>query len=199
MTTTKDAGGPMTEDGGERGLSLPDARLVEAHALLAANQIRRGRAEAVLVLTSILGLAGTVIAIVTRRPEVLLPVAPVALGLTSLSFQQYADVNVLARARAELERSVNAAVEAPALLYESYVAGIRKVSPLVVGVRALQLLAHLWTLAVVIAGAVVAAGQSPWIMLAYAGSTIVAAGSCLVSHADMRRAWDVAGAAIGEL
>jgi hypothetical protein len=189
----------MSEDPVERGLTLTDARLVEAQTLLQLNQVRRGRAEAVLALASVLGLAAVVVAIVTRRPEALLPVPPIALGLTSLSFQQYADVNILGRARAELERSVNAAVGAPALLYESYVADIRKTRPLVTGVRALQLLAHLATLAVLIAGAVVAATHGWWIVLAYAGSTVIAAGSCVVSHADMRRAWDVAGEAIGEI
>jgi len=189
----------MSQDRGQQGLSLPDARLAEAQALLEINQVRRARAEAVLAMVFVLGLAAAIVAIVTRRPEALLPVPSVALGLTSLSFQQYADVNVLARARAELERSVNAAVGAPALLYESYVADIRKARPLVAGVRALQLLAYVGTLAIVVAGTVVAAGHGWWIALAYAGSTIVPAGSCLLSHGDMRRAWDVAGAAIGEL
>jgi hypothetical protein len=189
----------MSEAPGEHGLSLADARLAEAQALLEMNQVRRGRAEAVLALISVMGLGAAIVAIVARRPEALLPVAPVALGLTSLSFQQYADVNVLARARAELERSINAAVGAPALLYESYIAEIRKTRPLVTGVRVLQLLAHLGTLAAVVAGAIVATENRWWVVLAYAGSTIVAAGSCLISHADMRRAWDVAGGAIGEL
>lgn len=179
--------------------SLVAARLSEARTLLELNQTRRARAEGVLALIPVLGLIGAIVAIATRRPEVFLPFPPVALGLTSLSFQQYADVNVLARARIELEHAVNGAVGGPALLYESRIAEIRKTRPLVDGVRLLQALAHVGTMAAVIAGTIVVAEHRWWIIATYLGATLVAAGSCWLSHAGMRNAWKVTGDALGEL
>jgi hypothetical protein len=189
----------MSADPGGPDRALVAARLSEARTFLELNQIRRARAEGLLALIPVLGLVGTVVAIATRRPEVLLPIPPVALGLTSLSFQQYADVNVLARARSELERAVNGAVGGPALLYESRIAEIRKTRPLVGGVRLLQALAHLGTTAAVIAGTVIAAEHRWWIIAAYVGATLAAAGSCWISHADMRNAWNVTGDSFGDL
>ena len=189
----------MSADLGGPDRSLIVARLSEARTLLELNQSRRARAEGVLALIPVLSLFGAIVAIATRQPEALLPIPPVALGLTSLSFQQYADVNVLARARIELEHAINNAVGGSALLYESRVAAIRKARPLVGGVRLLQALAHVGTVAAVVAGTIVAAEHRWWIVATYLGATLVAAGSCWLSHADMSNAWDVAGVKLGEL
>ncbi|MEA2494327.1 MAG: hypothetical protein QOJ29_2238 [Thermoleophilaceae bacterium] len=120
--------------------SLHAARIAEAGFLLQVNQMRRARGESTLVLVLVLSLLVAIVAVATRRTDPMLVLPPIALLLTSLSFQQYAEVTVLGAARARLEAMINEALGGEAMLYESYIAGIRKRDPLVGSVRVLQLL-----------------------------------------------------------
>jgi hypothetical protein len=185
--------------GGER--PLPGVRLAEARSLLEANQMRRARAEGTLTLVAVLALLAALVAIAARRAEVLLPLPPIALLLTSLSFQQYVDVTVLGHARAHLEHAVNEVVGGTGLVYETRIADVRHGPSLRAGVRLLQVVAHLGTAGGIVTGAVVAVHHGGWVTAAYAVTTIATGASCVVSYRDMRHAGKIAddafGAAIG--
>lgn len=170
------------------------ARQAEAMALFAANQRARLAGWILTVLTVLLVVAAVLGAVIADRDEVLLVVAPATLVLQALSFQLYGDVTVIGAARAALEEAVNEALGAPALVYESYVAPIRKRSPLVASVRMLQAVVAGLALAAVVAGVVVAFDQEAATAVTFLAATLVTAIAAALSYRDMMRSWSVASA-----
>ncbi|HXD56228.1 MAG TPA: hypothetical protein VN618_15840 [Solirubrobacteraceae bacterium] len=180
-------------------MDFANALVEESAALLAVNQRRRSHAEATLALVAVLSLVVSATAIALRDAAVFLPLPVIALLLTSLSFQQYADVSVIGAARRRMERSVNQLGEQAVLVYESEVAGIRKQAPLVLSVRVLQTLIWAGLVGAIGAGAFIAAEQPTWALAVYLGVTAVAAISATLSFIAMRRADHTAERALGDI
>lgn len=174
-------------------------RAEEAAALLDVNQRRRSDAETTLALVAVLALVVCAAAIALKDAAVFLPLPPIALLLTSLSFQQYADVSVIGAARRRLERSVNTHTDEAALMYETEVAGIRKQPPLVLSVRVMQGLTWAGLIGGIVAGTVIAAGESWWALVLYAVLTLSASTSTVLSCIAMHRAGPAADQALGNI
>jgi hypothetical protein len=98
----------------------------EAIALFNANQARRNAADRALALAvAILTLAGSAAA-VSKTIEVLLPIPAVLALLFTYQLHVYADITAMGAARLRLEKAVNANLDGQALVYESWVAPVRK-------------------------------------------------------------------------
>ena len=123
-------------------------RREEAIAFFHVNQTGRNAVERVVALFfSVAAIAGSV-GVAAGTPDVLLPLPALLFLLLSYMFQQYADLTVLGCTRRRLEDLVNSEIGAKGLVYETAVAQIRQVNPLVRSVRFLQAL-----LGVVVLGA----------------------------------------------
>lgn len=172
--------------------ALAYARQAEAMALLCANQRARLLGWMLTVVTVLLAVGVVVAAVVAQRDELLLLLGPSTLVLQALMFQLYGDVSVLGAARAALEDAVNEALGAPALLYESYVAPIRKHPPLVGSVRVLQAMISTLVGIGVVAGVAVALEQDTTLAAGFIAATIAAAIAASLSYRDMMRSSSVA-------
>jgi hypothetical protein len=129
----------------DSGLTL--ARRDEAIAFFQVNQAGRTAVERVVALFfSVAAIAGSV-GVAAHTPDVVLPLPPLLLLLLSYMFQQYGDLTVIGTARRHLEDLVNQAVEGKGLIYETAVAQVRQVPPLVHSMRLLQSLLGLIVLA----------------------------------------------------
>lgn len=187
----------------------------EARGLFEANLQARGSAQRTTGGLFTLLIATLLVGIGTGLDAVAIPLAPATLIVLSLLFQQYGEVTVLGTARLALEREISSALQdgakasersSPACggsgsanrsvipLYETAVAPIRKRRPLVLSVRALQVLCALVVVATVVAGAVVAAEArySAEVQAGFALFTTVGLISAALSYRDMLRSGRIA-------
>ncbi|HET9593330.1 MAG TPA: hypothetical protein VFP17_10475, partial [Solirubrobacterales bacterium] len=150
-------------------------RREEAIAFFHVNQTGRNAVERVVALFfSVAAIAGSV-GVAAGTPDVLLPLPALLFLLLSYMFQQYADLTVLGCARRRLEDLVNSELEAKGLVYETAVAQIRQVNPLVRSVRLLQGLLGLVVLAALIVATVVAVREhDSLILVGYSCGTLLA-------------------------
>jgi hypothetical protein len=183
-----------------RTVEILATRRAEAIALLEANQ--RGRTRGSLALASgllVIVVAGTV-GIACDTPALAIPVPTVLLLLMSELFQYYADVTVLGAARRRLEELVNAELAAPCLIYESFVADIRKRPPLVRSERVLQTAAPVTVLgSIVVATLVTYTGQPGWVEILFPVATLAGIVTATLSYRAMRQSGPVAAAALSTL
>jgi hypothetical protein len=172
-------------------------RRQEAAALLEINQ--RVRVSAVrTLLASVLVAAGAGIAAIdSHNRSVLVPLPSIVLLLSSLAFQQFAEVSVLGAARSQLESAVNDELEAAGLVYESHVSGIRQRPPLVKSVRILQCVWAAGILILLVAATIAAYDQhAVWVPALYTAFTLATALSCAASYRDMLRSGPTAASAL---
>jgi hypothetical protein len=114
-------------------------------------------------------------------------------------FQQYADLTVLGCARRRLEDLVNAELEAKGLVYETAVAQIRQVSPLVRSVRFLQALLGAVVLGALAVATVIAfRDHSTVVRVAYLSGTLLAILSFAYSYLHMLRTPRITGEKLAE-
>jgi hypothetical protein len=178
---------------------LMEAWKAEAMALFTANQRARGIALQMVVATFVVIAAGAMATILADNGDVMLVIAPVTLGLQSLLFQQYADLNVVGAARGVLERRVNQALGTTALLYETAIAPIRKRPPLVTSVRLLQAATAAAVIATVLFSLAVAYDdQSAALSIGFTVLIAVELLSAGLSYRDMLRSVSVASAALSD-
>jgi hypothetical protein len=169
-------------------LERVQTRREEAMAFFHVNQTGRNAVERIVALFfSVTAIAGSV-GVAAGTPDVLLPLPALLFLLLSYMFQQYSDLTVLGGARLRLEELVNDEIGAKGLIYETAVAQIRQVPPLVNSVRLLQGL-----LGVVVIGATAVAtvvayqDHSPLILVAFLMGTAVAIASAFYSYVHMLR------------
>jgi hypothetical protein len=169
-------------------LERVETRREEAIAFFHVNQTGRNAVERVVALFfSVAAIAGSV-GVAAGTPDVLLPLPALLFLLLSYMFQQYSDLTVLGGARRRLEDLVNEQLGAKALVYETAVAQIRQVPPLVNSVRLLQGLLGVIVLAATAVATVVAFDHhSALIPVAYLFGTAVAITSALYSYLHMLR------------
>lgn len=186
-------------------LERMQTRRDEAIAFFQVNQAGRTAVERVVALFfSVAAIAGSV-GVAAGTPDVVLPLPALLFLLLSYMFQQYSDLTVLGMARRRLEDLVNdqlgakGELGAKALIYETAVAQIRQVKPLVHSVRMLQGL-----LGVVVIGATAVAtivalnDHSALIRVGYVVGTILAMASAGYSFFHMRRSAKVAHEKLAE-
>lgn len=180
-------------------LERVQTRRDEAIAFFQVNQTGRNAVERVVALFfSVAAIAGSV-GVAAGTPDVLLPLPALLFLLLSYMFQQYADLTVLGCARRRLEDFVNADLEAKALIYETAVAQIRQVNPLVRSVRFLQAL-----LGVIVIGALAVAtvvafqDHSTLIRVGFVGGTLLAVLSAAYSYVHMLNTPRIAGEKLAE-
>ncbi len=169
-------------------LELVEARREEAIAFFHVNQTGRSAVERVVALFfSVAAIAGSV-GVAAGTPDVLLPLPALLFLLLSYMFQQYSDLTVLGGARRRLEDLVNEQVGAKGLVYETAVAQIRQVPPLVNSIRLLQgLLGAVVLGATAVATVVAFQDHSDLIRVAFLFGTSVAIASALYSYVHMLR------------
>ncbi len=160
----------------------------EAIAFFQVNQTGRNAVERVVALFfSVAAIAGSV-GVAAGTPDVLLPLPALLFLLLSYMFQQYSDLTVLGGARRRLEDLVNAQLGVKGLIYETAVAQIRQVRPLVRSIRLLQgLLGAVVLGATAVATVVAFHDHSTLVRIAYVSGTILAAISALYSYIHMLR------------
>ena len=161
-------------------------RREEAIAFFHVNQTGRNAVERVVALFFSVAAIAASVGVAAGTPDVLLPLPALLFLLLSYMFQQYSDLTVLGNARRRLEDLVNDELGAKGLVYETAVAQIRQVTPLVRSVRYLQGL-----LGVVVLGATVAASviafrdHDALISVGYVVGTLLAAASAGYSYLHM--------------
>ena len=176
---------------------LVRARCAEAAALQRTNQTGRARASNLLVLSWLVIVTGVLVAVATGTAEVMIAVAPATLLITAAAFQQFADVTVTGAARRRLEALVNDDLGGHALVYETFVAGVRKRPPLVGSVRLLQVVSGAAELAAIVASTVIAFGEPDlWVAGTYSAITAAAGAAAVMSYRDMLRSSEVADRAL---
>lgn len=142
---------------------------------------------------SVAAIAGSV-GVAAGTPDVLLPLPALLFLLLSYMFQQYSDLTVLGGARRRLEDLVNDELGAKGLVYETAVAQIRQVKPLVRSVRYLQgLLGVVVIGATVVASVVAFRDHDALIIVGYVTGTTLAAASATYSYLHMLRTPRIAG------
>jgi hypothetical protein len=146
-------------------------------------------------VTSIVASVG----VAAKTDRVVLPLPALLFLLLSYMFQQYADLTVVGAARRRLEDLVNADLQGKGIVYETAVAEIRQVRPLVLSVRVLQGL-----MGATIGGATVFAcwvlfqGEPALVVIAFAAVTSLAMLSAGLSYRDMLRSYETAQEALAE-
>jgi len=160
----------------------------EAIAFFQVNQNGRNAIERVVALFfSVAAIAGSV-GVAAGTPDVLLPLPALLFLLLSYMFQQYSDLTVLGSARRRLEDLVNDQLGTKGLIYETAVAQIRQVRPLVSSVRYLQgLLGAVVIGATIVASVVAMEDHNLLIGVGYAVGTMLALVSAAYSYAHMLR------------
>lgn len=180
-------------------LERVQARREEAVAFFHVNQTGRNAVERVVALFfSVAAIAGSV-GVAAGTPDVLLPLPALLFLLLSYMFQQYSDLTVLGSARRRLEDLVNDQLGVKGLVYETAVAEIRQVKPLVHSVRLLQALLGAVVIGATSAAAVVAFhDHSTLIRVAYVAGTALAIGSAGYSYLHMLRTPRITGEKLAE-
>src|SRR5258708_7629895 len=117
---------------------LVETRRAEALAFFDVNQRARTAAERVMALIFSVSSIAASVGVAAKTSRVVLPLPSVLFLLLSYMFQQYGDLTVVGATRRRLEDLVNAAIGGKGLVYETAVAQIRQVNPLVRSVRVLQ-------------------------------------------------------------
>jgi hypothetical protein len=166
----------------------------EATAFFQVNQAGRTAVERVVALFfSVAAIAGSV-GVAAGTPDVVLPLPALLFLLLSYMFQQYADLTVLGTARRRLEDLVNdqlgatGELGAKGLVYETAVAQIRQVKPLVHSVRLLQGLLGAVVLGATAMATIVAFNDhSTLVPISYVTGTSLAIVSAGYSFFHMRR------------
>jgi hypothetical protein len=177
---------------------LLNMRRDEAMALFHANQAGRNAAERVAVVIVALASIAAAAGIERGSIDVVIPLPALYALLLSYAFQQYADVTVIGAARRRLEDLVNQRLGATALVYETAVAPIRKVPPLSVSVRVLQVLVGVIVAAVLAVASVAAADETVLVRTAYWIGTLLCFGSAGLSFRAMHQSWDEAVSRLDE-
>jgi hypothetical protein len=169
-------------------LERVQTRREEAIAFFHVNQTGRNAVERVVALFfSVAAIAGSV-GVAAGTPDVLLPLPALLFLLLSYMFQQYSDLTVLGVARRRLEDLVNAQIGQKALIYETAVAQIRQIPPLVNSVRLLQgLLGAIVLGATGVAVVVAFRDHSTLVRVAFVIGTAVAIASAVYSYLHMLR------------
>jgi hypothetical protein len=172
----------------EAATRLLETRRAEAIAFFEVNQAARTAAERVMALIfSVSGIAASV-GIAADTDRVVVPLPAVLLLLLSYMFQQYGDLTVVGTTRRYLEDLVNDELHGEGLVYESAVARIRQVPPLVQSVRMLQT-----AMGLVLAAAtgwaiwIIVEGVPELMVIGFAFATAVALASAALSYRDMLR------------
>lgn len=178
---------------------LIETRREEAIAFFHVNQTGRNAIERVVALFfSVAAIAGSV-GVAAGTPDVLLPLPALLFLLLSYMFQQYSDLTVLGGARRRIEDLVNEQLGAKGLVYETAVAQIRQVPPLVNSVRLLQgLLGAIVLTATAVALVIAFQDHSTWIRVAFLLGTAVAIASALYSYAHMLRTPEICAEKLAE-
>ena len=193
----------MTNAGMEsssRADKLLATRRAEAISLLEANQRGRSRGSGILAIGFLtVATAGTV-GMACHNADLAIPVPTVLLLLFAELCQYYSDVTVIGAARLQLERVVNSELGAPALIYETFVADIRKRAPLVLSERLLQAVGVLVVAASIALGAVVTyEGRPTWVKVLFPLCTGIALGVAGLSYRAMIASGLAAGTALAVL
>jgi hypothetical protein len=180
-------------------LERVQTRREEAIAFFHVNQTGRNAVERVVALFfSVAAIAGSV-GVAAGTPDVLLPLPALLFLLLSYMFQQYSDLTVLGSARRRLEDLVNDQLGVKGLLYETAVAQIRQVKPLVHSVRFLQGLLGLVVLGAMTVATVIAfQDHSTLIRAAYVAGTTIAIASAGYSYVHMVRTPRITGEKLAE-
>lgn len=145
-----------------------------------------------MVLTGVVATT----AAATGDIDVVIPFPALFFLVVSLMCQQYADLTVLGMARRELELRVNREFPAPAMLYETHIAPIRKGWPggkgRYVGLTVLQILAvGLPALGGLAAACAAISNETTWAKIAFGVATAICAASGARSYYEMLKtpAW----------
>lgn len=180
-------------------LERVQTRRDEAIAFFHVNQTGRTAIERVVALFfSVAAIAGSV-GVAAGTPDVLLPLPALLFLLLSYMFQQYSDLTVLGNARRHLEDQVNDQLGVKGLVYETAVAQIRQVEPLVRSVRFLQGLLGCIVLGATIFATVVAFDDhSTLIRMAYISGTALTIASAGYSYVHMLRTPHITGEKLAE-
>jgi hypothetical protein len=171
----------------------------EAIAFFHVNQTGRSAIERVVALFFSVAAIAASVGVAAGTPDVLLPLPALLFLLLSYMFQQYSDLTVLGGARRRLEDLVNDQLGVKALVYETAVAQIRQVEPLVRSIRFLQgLLAAVVLGAMAVATVVAFRDHSALIRIAYVSGTILAIASALYSYVHVLRTPTIAAKKLAE-
>jgi hypothetical protein len=134
-----------------------------------------------------------------KTDRVVLPLPALLFLLLSYMFQQYGDLTVVGAARRRLEDLVNAEIGGKGLVYETAVAEIRQVKPLVLSVRVLQgLMGATVGGATIFACWVLFQGEAALVVIAFTVVTSLTMLSAGLSYRDMLRSYDAAQKALAK-
>ncbi len=176
--------------------AVVDAWRQEAADYFQTNQAMRGTAERTLAaIIAVIGIGASLGA--QGSDAVVIPLPAVVALLLSHMFEQYADLTVIGMARLELERRVNEAIGGPGLIYETVVADIRKVPPLVGSLRYLRYVILVLVAGGTIAASVIAAGRGTSVWLAFAVGTVACFAATFRSWLTMNQSNAIATKRVG--
>jgi hypothetical protein len=139
------------------------------------------------------------VGVAAKTNRVVLPLPALLFLLLSYMFQQYSDLTVIGAARRRLEDLVNAEVGGKGLVYETAVAEIRQVRPLVRSVRVLQgLMGATVGGATIFACWVLFQGAAALVVVAFIVVTSLTMLSAGLSYRDMLRSYEAAQEALAD-
>lgn len=176
-----------------------ETRRAEALAFFDVNQRGRTAAERVIALIFSVSSIVASVGVAAKTDRVVLPLPALLFLLLSYMFQQYGDLTVVGAARRRLEDLVNAEIGGKGLVYETAVAEIRQVKPLVLSVRVLQgLMGATVGGATIFACWVLSQGEAALVVIAFTVVTSLTMLSAGLSYRDMLRSYDAAGESVSQ-